>query len=639
MVCTHPSPSSIRSHHAASPNRRIKPWRKACKVFVVLAFIFLGALTAHGQDQAKMDEFNKKIEALAGEMAACGPDINCIQRVTREMQKLGAEMQRMSERAASGQGQPPAPAPGSSPGVPAGAVPGSHGPMTRVPVSIKVVNFTEMKHMSRGDNGQAYIAEYYIFEYEAEEEGFLDYAKDFERFSLKAPNVSPWTTEKPKNFRIKRASGYTQGTAMEHSTGRRILRRYANGPVTGLDSMHKNFVFRVLHPALEDSPFNVNFQPVYVSATMRSGKDVYPITYEPTYLDAYATEVPNPDDFMLTPVMIKEGLEKGRLQKVFKWQEKIDDLGGDKKNILTVTISFRANPGILSVSPKKGFQSSGPDESGRFSPPSRAYTLKNTGGSPIEFKVDKGKSWLELSHSGGDLEPGESTQVTVSIKGSAQNLENGTYKDNVSFVNLANGRGNTTRPVQLTVGEKQHWQITIKGYDVDDSQAPSFFKGTDGTQKTLHKKVRFNWSLKAQFILEKKKKLWMFKTGTIKTAKLNPVPSFLPPDIYTCKIVKCPPPGQFPISSMIGRQITGHVYEHKVKLMWPPLQPRVCVNCVTKHSGFPKMPFESQYVSGDFTTQIGMESYPLKDGWSKSYDKIHKKNHWLSFKVTMKRLK
>lgn len=613
MICTHPSPSSTHSH-TISLNRRIKPWRKVCKAFVVLAVIFLWPLTVCGQDQGKMDEFNKKIEALAGEMAACGPDINCIERVTREMQKLSAEIQSLAEQATSGQGVPSASTPGISPG----AVQGRHGPMTRVPVMVKVVNFTEMKNMARGDNGQAYIAEYYIFEYEAEEEGFLDYTKDFQRFTLQAPEVSPYTTKKPKKFQIKRSSGYTQGTAMEHSTGRRILKRYANGPVTGLDSMHTNFVFRAVHPALEDSPFNVNFQPVYVSATMRSGKDTYPITYEPTYLDAFATEVPNPGDFTFTPVMIKEGLEKGRLQKTFKWQEEVDDLGGYKKNVLTVTVGFRANPGVLAVSPKKEFQSSGPDDGGRFSPPSMAYTVKNTGGAPIEFKVSKGKSWLELSAPAGDLAPGESTKVTASIHLNAKDMAPGTYHDQIQFTNTTNDKGSTTLKASVEVGEMQTWEVKLTGQETDDLGGKLMAVKLQDVWKqvTVNYGVRFDYKLTARFTIKKQKGGWTYQSGMITFGHVGVSDNF-DPIVFFIKPIKCLNCQDVP--NLKGTPLKGEVVGNTVRLFWPKVVTRAIATNKLKlqfeskeksHQGYSDNFFES----ADFFQRTGEHHVPLKNG-------------------------
>ncbi len=614
MVCTHPSPSSIRSHHAISHNCRIKPWCKAGKIFVILAFIFLGSLTAYGQDQAKMDGFNKKIEALTREMAACGPDINCLQRVGREMQKLSAEMQSLAEGIAPGQGMPWAPSPGNPPG----AVPGNLGPMTRVPVSVKVVNFIEMKNLARGENGRVYTAKYYVLEYEVEGEGSLHYAKDFERFSLKAPNVSPWASERPKNFRIKRASGYTQGTRLDHSTGRRVLRRYPNGPVTGLDSMHKNFVFRAVHPALEGTPFNVDFQPVYVTATVRSGKDTYPTTYEPTYLDAVRCKVSNPDDFTITPDMIREGLETGRLQKVFKWQEETDDLGGYKKNILTVTMRFRANPGVLAVSPKEEFRSSGPDDRDRFSPPSRTYTLKNTGGSPIEFKVSKGKTWLKLSAADGNLAPGESTKVTISIHTNAKDMEPGTYHDQIQISNTTNHKGDTTLKASLEVGEMQTWEVKLTGQETDDLGGKLMAVKLQDVWKqvTVHYGVRFDYKLTARFTIKKRKGGWAYQSGKITFGHVGVSDNF-DPIVFFIKPIKCLNCQDVP--NLKGTPLKGEVVGKTVRLFWPEVVTRAIVSNKLKlqfeskeesHQGYSDNFFESS----DFFQRTGTHQVPLQNG-------------------------
>jgi len=112
---------------------------------------------------------------------------------------------------------------------------------------------------------------------------------------------------------------------------------------------------------------------------------------------------------------------------------------------LTVT-----SPGVLSVTPGDGLISSG-TQGGPFSPSSKIYTLQNTGGSSINWTASKIQTWVTLSSSGGTLNAGDSTTVTVSINSSANSLTAGLYSDTVTFTNTTNGNGNTTRGVSLTV--------------------------------------------------------------------------------------------------------------------------------------------------------------------------------------------
>jgi hypothetical protein len=109
-----------------------------------------------------------------------------------------------------------------------------------------------------------------------------------------------------------------------------------------------------------------------------------------------------------------------------------------------------ATPGTLTIDSSDGLVSSGP-VGGPFTPSSVVYTLSNSGGSPLNWAGNKNASWVNLSATGGSLAPGASTQVTVSVNGTASSLGTGDYNDLVSFSNLTSGNGNTNREVALTV--------------------------------------------------------------------------------------------------------------------------------------------------------------------------------------------
>ena len=105
----------------------------------------------------------------------------------------------------------------------------------------------------------------------------------------------------------------------------------------------------------------------------------------------------------------------------------------------------------LSVVPATGLDSAGP-EGGPFSPDSVTYTLENLYDTPIDYSVSKTAAWLDLSNTSGTLAGHATTTVIVSINSSADGLATGAYTDTVSFTNLTDQVGNTTRPVTLAVG-------------------------------------------------------------------------------------------------------------------------------------------------------------------------------------------
>ena len=115
-------------------------------------------------------------------------------------------------------------------------------------------------------------------------------------------------------------------------------------------------------------------------------------------------------------------------------------------------------PGVLFATPADGFSSSG-NSGGPFSPPSKAYTLQNTGGSSVDWTASKTQTWVTLSSGGGTLAAGASATVTVSINSSADSLSPGQYTDTVTFANTTNGT--TTRSVSLAVNTPSVINISV----------------------------------------------------------------------------------------------------------------------------------------------------------------------------------
>ena len=105
----------------------------------------------------------------------------------------------------------------------------------------------------------------------------------------------------------------------------------------------------------------------------------------------------------------------------------------------------------LTVSPAAGLDAQG-DVGGPFSPDSRQYTLQNSSDGNILYQVNTGVPWIDLSSTGGNLSPGATTTVTVSIGAGTASLPAGVYDGLVEFVNLTTGEGDTVRPVHLQVG-------------------------------------------------------------------------------------------------------------------------------------------------------------------------------------------
>ncbi len=103
----------------------------------------------------------------------------------------------------------------------------------------------------------------------------------------------------------------------------------------------------------------------------------------------------------------------------------------------------------LEVAPGSGFETWG-HPGGPFSPGSVSYVLGNTGPIAIDWSLVKAASWLDLSASGGTLDPEGSTVVTVSLNAEAETLPEGVYTDTLTFTNTTSGVIQL-REVKLTV--------------------------------------------------------------------------------------------------------------------------------------------------------------------------------------------
>lgn len=124
-------------------------------------------------------------------------------------------------------------------------------------------------------------------------------------------------------------------------------------------------------------------------------------------------------------------------------------MSGDR----TVTANFAAIPGTIAVTPAVALNASGAP-GGPFSSSSASYTLQNTGGASINWTASSTQSWVGLSSSSGTLAPGASATVTVSINSSANALAAGSYADTVTFSNLTNANGDTSREVNLSITQQ-----------------------------------------------------------------------------------------------------------------------------------------------------------------------------------------
>ena len=143
---------------------------------------------------------------------------------------------------------------------------------------------------------------------------------------------------------------------------------------------------------------------------------------------------------------------------------------GDCYRDINLTVS--GTPGVLSVTPPDAFNSSG-TQGGPFTPPTKTYTLKNTGGSPIEWASVIFGNWANASQGGGTLEPNATTTVTVSINSNANSFSAGSYNDKIFFVNKTNHGGDCYRDINLTVIARPG--ATLDAAVISDGTGPNYY--------------------------------------------------------------------------------------------------------------------------------------------------------------------
>jgi len=123
---------------------------------------------------------------------------------------------------------------------------------------------------------------------------------------------------------------------------------------------------------------------------------------------------------------------------------------GNTSRSVTLTVD---GPGCLAVSPAGPFASSA-CEGAEPNPGSKTYTINNTGGAscpPISWSATPDGDWVDVTPSQGQLAGGANRNVVLSLNSNAQGLSEGTHECIVTFANMTNGCGDTSRNVSLAI--------------------------------------------------------------------------------------------------------------------------------------------------------------------------------------------
>ncbi|HUT31497.1 MAG TPA: S8 family serine peptidase [Sedimentisphaerales bacterium] len=106
-------------------------------------------------------------------------------------------------------------------------------------------------------------------------------------------------------------------------------------------------------------------------------------------------------------------------------------------NIDDICLSGEVMDG-LTVTPAETFQSSGL-VGGPFSPPSKSYTLTNTGPNSLNWTSGVSEPWIDAEPNSGSIGPGDSNTVEIFLDAEANSLPPGSHEGMVRFTNLASG--------------------------------------------------------------------------------------------------------------------------------------------------------------------------------------------------------
>jgi len=104
----------------------------------------------------------------------------------------------------------------------------------------------------------------------------------------------------------------------------------------------------------------------------------------------------------------------------------------------------------LYVTPQADLVATGP-LGGPFTPPSRVYSLINQADMPIDFLVECGAAWIDVTPASGTVPEKGKVKVTVSVNSVAEDLPNGWYASTLLFTNTTTHDGDTKRMATLDI--------------------------------------------------------------------------------------------------------------------------------------------------------------------------------------------
>ncbi len=592
--------------------------------FRLLLFISILSLCtlALVQDVDRMGKLSAKLMDLQKKLQACGSDTRCQQKVAQEINALLQQYQGLAQ--SGGQAAQlivPTCAGFFRPG------------WSCLPIKMQVTDEVEVKSYGSypvaAGEWKWYVANDASFAYHAVGSGILVYTPGYEEFEI-------WTRFLPADCQVTQFGWAKKNASYSgYSSQKWTSSSGPQGPVRVTNPCG----FTVVYPPVKDTPplpdIHMTFNPVIVECDDEWGGQ-------------NGTRVPydGSPPFQMTPETVKSMVAAGQFSKTLAWQVRTA-ASKDDPSYETHHLSIRievgeppppAKPGALVVTPGDGFSSNRPDPKTPFAPLSKTYTLKNTGEAAIDYAVAKKANWLNLDNVSGSLPPGASATVTVAVNVPvAGKLLEDTYKDTISFTNTTNGKGTTTRPADLSLYEEQTWQIFLTGNETEE--ADPYWKITT----KVNAAIRFDYKLRGEFTIFKKKGKWNYKNGTVTIADVGLSNLYEPVEVWMVKPFTCATCDQ--TKNLAGKPLAGKVDGNVVELFWgQPLLPKVHVaakiTCPCK-----PMPSCAEwgsrwFISEQFFQRINWYPLTLKNGPAEPLKVVTPQGlRWVNAYFTLKRLK
>ncbi len=605
----HFPPLNKRSWNPTDPKPRTSFRAAALWISILLVFWATAGLTADPQDQ--MTELTQKMEELQKKMEGAQGNPNRLMEIAKEMQDLSAEMLKLQAQTAGKSAAQASPGEASAQGkAHPWLVATPPGYLAR-PVKVNVQNQMEEVAFARiytgiiPEEGPEFIRTFILFDYTAKAEGALLYKEDYSDFRMDAPGNNA-------SVSIQTLTAYAQRQVQ----GRKIEREaYPMGTV----SIVRPVRVSLFHPI----PDPQNVTNLYFDSLQVQTGDERMLSVSGSSFPNLSFNLDIGEPFVVTPKLMETFVEQGGFEKTLFWRTFQPDRRDYVDNLVRIHVEIgeppEQQPGVLAVSPKEGFTSSGRSGSPAFTPPNKTYTLRNVGKAPLDYTATNSQNWLTLSASGGNLVPGQSTVVNATVTESAKQLEEGEYKDTLSFTNTTSGKGSTTRAATLLMGaEEQTWSVSLSGMDLDDMGGTMFWVKEAGKikQVTFDYGVRFDFKLGAEFTIKKVQGKWKYVNGTITQADVKATSNY---DKEVFDVTRVVLKGGAAFAALKGAWISGHVGSGTVQLVWPNrfVGARVYSKLKLAHDSKEeshKGEGVNEFASEDFVSRAAAHQIPLKDG-------------------------